>query len=60
MTDLDVRAQAAAGLQAVPSVTGLEALPGLVALRTSGAAPVCDGDSCFVPGAEGDWTEVPD
>ena len=33
---------------------------GLLTLVTGGAAPVCDGDSCFVPGAEGAWTEVPD
>ena len=32
----------------------------LVTLGATGAAPVCEGDSCFVPGAEGDWTEVPD
>ncbi|MCL9665557.1 hypothetical protein L2091_10010 [Curtobacterium albidum] len=39
---------------------GLEARPTLLTLVTPGVAPVCDGDSCFVPGAEGDWTEVPD
>ncbi len=38
----------------------LEARPALLTLVTSGGAPVCEGDSCFVPGAEGDWTEVPD
>ncbi len=37
-----------------------EARPALLTLVTSGGAPVCEGDSCFVPGAEGDWTEVPD
>lgn len=55
MTDLGVRAQAAPSLQAG---AGLEAVGGLVPLLTSGV--VCEGDSCFVPGAEGDWTEVPD
>ncbi|MEN0103268.1 MAG: hypothetical protein AAGC90_10115 [Curtobacterium sp.] len=49
MTDLDVRAQAAPSLQAVPGLQPLLA-----------DAVVCDGDSCFVPGAEGDWSEVPD
>ncbi|MET3636431.1 MULTISPECIES: hypothetical protein [Curtobacterium] len=39
---------------------GLEARPTLLTLVTPGVAPVCEGDSCFVPGAEGDWTEVPD
>lgn len=39
---------------------GLEARPALLTLVTSGGAPVCEGDSCFVPGAEGDWSEVPD
>ena len=60
MTDLDVRGGAAPGLQTVLPGTGLEAVPGLVPLLTGGAAPVCEGDSCFVPGAEGDWSEVPD
>ncbi|MFJ3383220.1 MULTISPECIES: hypothetical protein [unclassified Curtobacterium] len=50
MTDLDVRGGAEPGLQSVP---------GLAPLLTGGA-PVCEGDSCFVPGAEGDWSEVPD
>jgi hypothetical protein len=44
----------------LPSDTVLEARPALLTLVTPGGAPVCDGDSCFVPGAEGDWTEVPD
>lgn len=44
-----------AGLQA-----GGEARPALLTLVPSGGAPVCEGDSCFVPGSEGDWTEVPD
>jgi hypothetical protein len=39
---------------------GLEARPALLTLVTPGGAPVCEGDSCSVPGAEGDWTEVPD
>lgn len=49
MTDMDVRAVAAPGLQAVPGLQSLLA-----------DAVVCDGDACFVPGAEGDWSEVPD
>lgn len=39
---------------------GPEARPALLTLVTPGGAPVCEGDSCFVPGAEGDWSEVPD
>ncbi|WP_144715558.1 hypothetical protein [Curtobacterium pusillum] len=39
---------------------GLEARPGLLTLVAAGGAPVCEGDSCFVPGAEGAWAEVPD
>jgi len=39
---------------------GLEERPALLTLVTPGGAPVCEGDSCFVPGAEGDWSEVPD
>jgi hypothetical protein len=39
---------------------GLEARPGLLTVVAPGGAPVCDGDSCFVPGAEGAWAEVPD
>lgn len=39
---------------------GLEARTALLTLVTPGGAPVCEGDSCFVPGAEGDWSEVPD
>lgn len=42
-----------------PSSRG-EARPALLTLVTPGGAPVCEGDSCFVPGAEGVWTEVPD
>ncbi|WFR65983.1 hypothetical protein P9139_12880 [Curtobacterium flaccumfaciens] len=42
------------------TISGLEARPALLTLVTPGGAPVCEGDSCFVPGAEGDWTEVPD
>jgi hypothetical protein len=37
-----------------------EARLALLTLVASGGAPVCDGDSCFVPGAEGDWSEIPD
>lgn len=44
----------------LPSGDGLEARAALLTLVTPGGAPVCEGDSCFVPGAEGDWTEVPD
>lgn len=54
---------AVSGLAAVPDVAGsagLEARPALLTLVTPGGAPVCEGDSCFVPGAEGYWTEVPD
>jgi len=39
---------------------GQEARPALLTLVASSGAPVCEGDSCFVPGAEGDWAEVPD
>jgi hypothetical protein len=39
---------------------GAEARPALLTLVASGGAPVCEGDSCFVPGAEGDWSEIPD
>ena len=38
----------------------LEARPALLTLVAPGGAQVCEGDSCFVPGAEGDWSEVPD
>ncbi|WIB64831.1 MULTISPECIES: hypothetical protein [unclassified Curtobacterium] len=57
-------------MSALPGLDGREAvqrpvplLPtggGLVALDLAGGAPVCEGDVCFVPGAEGAWTEVPD
>lgn len=39
---------------------GMGARPALLTLVTPGGAPVCEGDVCFVPGVEGDWTEVPD
>jgi hypothetical protein len=39
---------------------GLEAPAGLITLVATGGAPVCEGDSCLVPGAEGAWDEVPD
>ncbi|PZF67650.1 hypothetical protein DEJ33_04040 [Curtobacterium sp. MCPF17_047] len=42
-----------------PSSWG-EGRPALLTFVTPGGAPVCEGDSCFVPGAEGDWSEVPD
>jgi hypothetical protein len=57
MTDVRLVGQAEPRLQ---SDTALEARPALLTLVTPGGAPVCDGDSCFVPGAEGDWSEVPD
>jgi len=56
MTDVRIDGSAEPRLQSV----SLEARPALLSLVTSGGAPVCEGDSCFVPGAEGDWTEVPD
>lgn len=56
MTDVRVDGSAEPRLQS----DGQEARPALLTLVTSGAAPVCEGDSCFVPGAEGDWSEVPD
>ena len=43
-----------------PLQAGEEAGPALLTLVTPGGAPVCEGDSCFVPGSEGDWSEVPD
>jgi hypothetical protein len=49
---------AAGGGSGLPA--GLEARPALLTLVTPGGAPVCEGDSCFVPGSEGDWSEVPD
>ena len=57
MTDVRLAGQTEPRLQ---SDTTLEARPALLTLVTPGGAPVCDGDSCFVPGAEGDWSEVPD
>ncbi|MEK6312496.1 MAG: hypothetical protein V4755_17515 [Curtobacterium sp.] len=42
------------------TMVGREARPALLTLVTPGGAPVCDGDTCSVPGAEGMWTEVPD
>jgi len=57
MTDVRQVGQAEPRLQ---SGTSLEARPALLTLVTPGGAPVCEGDSCFVPGAEGDWSEVPD
>ncbi|KTR09201.1 hypothetical protein [Curtobacterium luteum] len=42
------------------TVIDREARPGLLTLVTPGGAPVCEGDTCFVPGAEGVWAEVPD
>lgn len=57
MTDVRLVGQAEPRLQ---SDTALEARPALLTLVTPGGAPACDGDSCFVPGAEGDWSEVPD
>ncbi|WP_420367436.1 hypothetical protein [Curtobacterium sp. L1-20] len=62
MTDLRVDAAGAPRLRTV----GQEARPALLTLVTPGVAPICEGDSCLVdsavvvPGAEGDWTEVPD
>ncbi|MBT2503925.1 hypothetical protein [Curtobacterium sp. ISL-83] len=67
MTDVRVAGSGEQRLQSAPSVpdaltgrTGLEARPALLTLVTSGGAPVCEGDSCFVPGAEGIWAEIPD
>ncbi|TDN43086.1 hypothetical protein EDF64_1096 [Curtobacterium flaccumfaciens] len=57
MTDVRQVGQAEPRLQ---SGSSLEARPALLTLVTPGGAPVCEGDSCFVPGAEGDWSEVPD
>lgn len=57
MTDVRLAGPAEPRLQ---SDTSLEARPALLTLVTPGGAPVCEGDSCFVPGAEGDWSEVPD
>lgn len=64
MTDVRVDGGAAPRLQSVSFVpdalTGEQASGGLLTLVAVGDAPVCDGDSCFVPGAEGVWAEVPD
>ncbi|WP_176491699.1 hypothetical protein [Curtobacterium sp. 'Ferrero'] len=56
MTDVRVDGQAGSRLQS----DGQEARPALLTLVTPGGAPVCEGDSCSLPGAEGDWSEVPD
>jgi hypothetical protein len=55
MTGVDVPAGGGSGLPA-----GLDGRPALLTLVTPGGAPVCEGDACFVPGAEGDSSEVPD
>ena len=47
-------------LTGASTVIDREARPGLLTLVTPGDAPVCEGDACFVPGAEGVWAEVPD
>ena len=62
MTAVRLDGAAGSGLQ---SGDGREARPALLTLVTPGGAPVCEGDSCFLPdsslaGAEGDWSEVPD
>ncbi len=57
MTDVTTTAAAEPRL---PAGSGAEARPALLTIVTPGGAPVCEGDSCLVPGAEGDWTEVPD
>lgn len=56
MTDVTTTGPAEPGLQ----TDDREARPALLTLVTPGGAPVCEGDSCFVPGAEGIWSEVPD
>lgn len=58
MTGVGMPVGGGAGLPA--GLDGLEARPALLTLVTPGGAPVCEGDACFVPGAEGDWSEVPD
>jgi hypothetical protein len=61
MTGLDMPVGGGSGLPAgLDGKVGLEARPALLTLVTPGGAPVCEGDACFVPGAEGDWSEVPD
>lgn len=57
MTDVRLDGPAEPRLQ---SGDGQEARPALLTLVTPGGAPVCEGDTCSVPGAEGAWTEVPD
>lgn len=57
MTDVRLVEQADPRLQ---SDTAPEARPALLTLVAPGGAPVCEGDACFVPGAEGEWSEVPD
>ena len=58
MTGATVSVGAVPGLPADGATAAAQ--PALLTLVTPGGAPVCEGDSCFVPGAEGDWTEVPD
>jgi hypothetical protein len=61
MTGLGMPVGGGAGLPAgLDAQDGLEARPALLTLVTPGGAPVCEGDACFVAGAEGDWSEVPD
>ncbi|MFJ4297544.1 hypothetical protein [Curtobacterium sp. NPDC089689] len=63
---VEPRLQAAPPVSVPDALTGAltvidrEARPGLLTLVTPGGAPVCEGDTCFVPGAEGVWAEVPD
>ena len=57
MTDVTTIRPVEPGL---PSGNGLEARPAVLTLVTPGGAPVCEGDSCSVSGAEGFWDEVPD
>ncbi|WJX99681.1 hypothetical protein [Curtobacterium sp. 458] len=63
---VEPRLQAAPPVSVPDALTGaltvidLETRPGLLTLVTPGGAPVCEGDTCFVPGAEGVWAEVPD
>lgn len=57
MSDVTTTGGVAPGLQAGSNPS---AGPALLTFPVTGGAPVCEGDSCFVPGAEGNWTEVPD
>jgi hypothetical protein len=52
MTDARVTDGPAPSLQSgsAQPTHGLEAAPGLISLLPSGDAPVCDGDSCEIPG----------